>query len=213
MLSDDIRGKKSNLSIIFLLICTYFSWSSNPPNETLWMQALNRSVNSALLIRCQFSFCPSPRSFSSSRKGDDEWNDAWESAWLPEDLSASKNRAPWETDVHFPSPESPSIVLPSEADAETKAFVEDMTENWNDRRRSSKNQAQQPEKQEQSVNSLYSVENMKKDYRMKKQRIHAGLWMKEIEKQEEAKLNDSVAGDDIDKLLDTCSEYVFPFFS
>ncbi|KAM7464533.1 hypothetical protein LguiA_032654 [Lonicera macranthoides] len=41
-----------------------------------------------------------------------------------------------------------------------------------------------------------------------KQRIHAGLWMKEIEKQEEAKLGDSILGrsDDIERLLDSCSE-------
>lgn len=53
--------------------------------------------------------------------------------------------------------------------------------------------------------SLYSLENIKKDYRLKKQRIHAGLWVKEIEKQEEAKLG---AGDDIERLLDTAYEYV-----
>ncbi|KAE8667631.1 hypothetical protein F3Y22_tig00112383pilonHSYRG00121 [Hibiscus syriacus] len=51
---------------------------------------------------------------------------------------------------------------------------------------------------------LYSLENIKKDYRLKKQRIHAGLWMKEIAKLEEAKLGDSA--DDIDRLLDSCSE-------
>lgn len=137
-------------------------------------------------------------------------------AWLPEDLSA-KHRAPWETDVNFPSSDS-GIVLTSEVDAETKAFVEDMNENWNQRKGS---KAKQQEKQQSESNShsssssssssLYSLENMKKDYRLMKQRIHAGLWMKEIEKQEEAKLGDSIAGggDDIEILLDSCSEYVF----
>ena len=144
-------------------------------------------------------------STKSKSAGDDEWNNAWESAWLPEDLSA-KNRAPWETDVNFSSSES-AIVLPSDVDAETKAFVEDMTENWNERR---KGQQMQEEKRD----SLYNLENMKKDYRLKKQRLHAGLWMKEIEKQEEAKLGDLVAGggDDIDRLLDSYSEYVSIFF-
>lgn len=52
-----------------------------------------------------------------------------------------------------------------------------MTENWNERR---KGQQMQEEKRD----SLYNLENMKKDYRLKKQRLHAGLWMKEIEKQE-----------------------------
>lgn len=141
-------------------------------------------------------------STKSKSAGDDEWNNAWESAWLPEDLSA-KNRAPWETDVNFSSSES-AIVLPSDVDAETKAFVEDMTENWNERRKGQ-------QKQEEKRDSLYNLENMKKDYRLKKQRLHAGLWMKEIEKQEEAKLGDLVAGggDDIDRLLDSYSEIFY----
>ncbi|KAK9271878.1 hypothetical protein L1049_002243 [Liquidambar formosana] len=139
----------------------------------------------------------------SAKNANDEWNDAWESAWLPEDLSA-KNRAPWETDVNFPSLSDSKIVLPSDADAETKAFVEDMTENWSQRRKSSNAQKQEQGKD----NSLYSLERMKKDYRLRKQRVHAGLWMKEIEKQEEAKLGDSItgSGDDIERLLDSCSE-------
>ena len=65
---------------------------------------------------------------------------------------------------------------------------------------------------------LYSLENLKKDYKLKKQRTHTGLWMKEIEKQEEAKLGDSVigGGDEIERLLNSCFEYVslslFHFF-
>ena len=103
-------------------------------------------------------------------------------------------------------------------DSETKAFVEDMNENWNQRKGS---KPKHPETQQNDSNSnsrngsLYNLENMKKDYRLKKQRIHAGLWTKEIEKEEEAKLGDSMAngGDDIEKLLDSCSEYVFPSIS
>uniref|UniRef100_A0A5B7CDZ2 Mucin-related protein n=1 Tax=Davidia involucrata TaxID=16924 RepID=A0A5B7CDZ2_DAVIN len=149
----------------------------------------------------------------TTKNGDDEWNAAWESAWLPEDLSA-KNRAPWETDVNFSlSDNNPTLVLPSDVDAETKAFVEDMTDNWDQRRNSAKaQQQQQQEMMKKDGNSLYSVENMKKDYRLKKQRIHAGLWMKEIDKQEEAKLGDSIGGggDDIERLLDSCSEIFDP---
>lgn len=143
-----------------------------------------------------------------TKNGHDEWNDAWETAWLPDDLSA-KNRAPWETDVNFPSTDS-NLVFPSDyEDSETKAFVEDMTENWNERR--GKVGKTQVENLDKKNNSLYSVENMKKDYRLRKQRIHAGLWMKEIEKQEEAKLGDSIVGggDNIERLLDSCSEYDF----
>ncbi|XVE91465.1 hypothetical protein REPUB_Repub01dG0012100 [Reevesia pubescens] len=79
-----------------------------------------------------------------------------------------------------------------------------MNENWNDRRKSpkqkQKEEAEKERKGEGSGNGgLYSLENLKKDYRLKKQRINAGLWMKEIDK-----LGDSA--DDIDKLLDSCSE-------
>ncbi|XP_024018004.1 uncharacterized protein LOC21389960 [Morus notabilis] len=153
-------------------------------------------------------FAKSSYSSSNRNRGgggvDDEWNDAWETAWLPEDLTG-KARAPWESDVHFPSSSDSGVALLQNADAETKAFVEDMNENWSERRKASKNNRQNLERES---GSLYRLENMKKDYRLKKQRIHAGLWMKEIEKQEEAKLGDSAlgGGDDIEKLLDSCSD-------
>lgn len=179
---------------------------------------------SSLVIRKLYANNIRPFSTTSKRGGgggeEEEWNDTWESAWLPEDLSA-KNRAPWEADVNFSidsnenvsnnaSNPSSSVLLSSEVDAETKAFVEDMTDNWDQRRKSPKSQQQ---KELGNSNSLYSLENVKKDYRLKKQRIHAGLWAKEIEKQEEAKLGDSMGGaggDDIEKLLDSCSE-IFDF--
>ncbi|XP_062111645.1 protein GAMETE CELL DEFECTIVE 1, mitochondrial [Humulus lupulus] len=156
------------------------------------------------------------REFSSNRNdkykdGDDDWNNAWETAWIPEEVSAKSPRAPWEADVNFLAPSDSPIALPADVDSETKAFVEDMNDNWSQRRKSSKNQ-KQPEKlnleNESESGSLYSLENMKRDYRLKKQRIHAGLWMKEIEKHEEAKLGDSIVGggDDIEKLLDSCSD-------
>lgn len=136
---------------------------------------------------------------------DDKWNDAWESAWLPDDLT-DKTRAPWETDVNFPSTEG-------EVDVEAKAFVEDMNEHWDERRGKSGKEEKKKERREVGGGgeSLYSVETMKKDYRLKKQRVHASLWVKEIEKMEEAKLGDdsgSAGGgaDDIDRLLDSCSE-------
>lgn len=139
----------------------------------------------------------------STKNPDDEWNDAWETAWLPEELTA-KNRDPWEADVNYPSPNSPEV------DLETKAFVEEMNDNW-DQRRKAANTNQPETKGTENGTSLYSLENVKKDYRLKKQRIHAGLWMKEIEKQQEAKLGGSA--DDIDRLLDTCSEYASSLYS
>ncbi|WJX62514.1 hypothetical protein P8452_47501 [Trifolium repens] len=139
------------------------------------------------------------RRFSSRnpRSGEDEWNEAWESAWLPQDLTP-KTRAPWESDVNFAS----------EADAETKAFVEEMNENWDERRKGLKKEKENNVKVDEN-GALYSLENIKKDYRLKKQKLHAGLWTKEIEKLEEAKLGDSgvpSGDDDIQRLLDSCSD-------
>lgn len=154
----------------------------------------------------------------SCKTDDDEWNDAWETAWLPDDLSG-KNRAPWETDVNFslsePStPPTNHTGSQLDMDSETKAFVEDMNENWDQRKgkpiNASKNYGMVEKEGTDggaAATELYSLENIKRDYRLKKQRVHAGLWVKEIEKMEEAKLGDSGAGDDIEKLLDSCSEY------
>ncbi|KAJ0237977.1 Mucin-like protein [Hirschfeldia incana] len=178
------------------------------------MNSLNRIVG--LITRATITHPISPRvphttllpsiladSMSTkSRNDDDKWNDAWESAWLPDDLT-DKARAPWETDVNFPSAEE------GEVDVEAKAFVEDMKEHWDERRgKSGKEKKEDEEKKKERGESLYSVETMKKDYRLKKQRVHASLWVKEIEKMEEAKLGDSGGGgaDDIDRLLDSCSE-------
>ncbi|VFQ92220.1 unnamed protein product [Cuscuta campestris] len=155
----------------------------------------------------------------SGKTGDDEWNVAWEAAWLPEDLSG-KNRAPWEADVNFSLPNDTSssdsqALLPSDADPETRAFVEDMNDNWDQRKgktpKKSSNTDDVSAKKAEDETSLYSLENIRKDYRVKKQRIHAGLWVKEIEKMEEAKLGgDSGDADDIEKLLDSASE-IFDF--
>ncbi|KOM54799.1 hypothetical protein LR48_Vigan10g069100 [Vigna angularis] len=138
-------------------------------------------------------------------------NEACEIAWLPEDLTR-KTQAPWESDVNFPSSSSSSssptaaVDAVAEADKEMKAFMAEMNENWNERQRGLK----EKEKREENV-ALYSVENMKKDYRLKKQRLHVELWLKEIEKLEDAKLADSdiSVGDDIQRLIDSCSEYTF----
>ncbi|KAK6916388.1 hypothetical protein RJ641_019249 [Dillenia turbinata] len=172
------------------------------PIRKLALVSTSTPTCSAYFSRASSKFISTDR---SGKNGDDEWNDAWETAWLPEDLSA-KNRAPWETDVNFSSSSDSPIVLPSDADPETKAFVEDMNDNWDQRR---KNQHAKQQQEQKVDSSLYSMQNMKKDYRFKKQRIHSGLWMKEIEKQDEAKLaSDLIAGggDDIEKLLDSCSD-------
>lgn len=179
------------------------------------LQIKRSHFDSSFHIRAFSSKSSSPTSgLTKFGNGDGEWNDTWESAWLPEDLSP-KNKAPWESDVNFSSA-NPTIVLPSDVDSETKAFVEDMNENWNERRKGNQTQQQgvnQLEKEGEGgggrgEGSLYSLENIKKDYRLRKQRVHANLWMKEIEKQEEARLGDSITGtgDDIERLMDSCSE-------
>uniref|UniRef100_A0A803L1L6 Mucin-like protein n=1 Tax=Chenopodium quinoa TaxID=63459 RepID=A0A803L1L6_CHEQI len=128
------------------------------------MQRLTKSSTTTLLRQLPFSLLHHCRRLStSSGNKTDEWNDAWETAWLPDDLAGKNTRAPWESDVNFG-------LNPDATDPETKA-----------------------------------LENVQKDYRLKKQRIHAGLWMKEIELIEEAKVGGGSA-DDIDKLLDSCSE-------
>ncbi|KAF6140429.1 hypothetical protein GIB67_030510 [Kingdonia uniflora] len=174
----------------------------------------SKTPTSLLIIRTISTTEPSLSSSKNNKNldGEESWNDAWESAWLPQDLSP-QTRAPWETDVNFSSttPEQPS----ADIDPETKAFVADMADNWDERRgRTLKRETQEQQSQLQkktqerdgSSSSLMNVENMKKDYRLKKQRIHAGLWMKEIEKMEEAKLGGGGGADDIDRLLDSCSE-------
>ncbi|XP_078443845.1 mucin-like protein [Wolffia australiana] len=160
-----------------------------------------------LSCRRSFSLSPSPpspspsrsRSSSSADGDDDGWNDAWELAWLPDQLSA-KNRAPWETDV-APLP-------PLNADPEATAFVQDMEEGWNERRnRPARSPPQTVQFDARKLDSGESGDSGIDEYRIKKQRIHAGLWMKEIEAMEEAKLGGSVDGAaDIDRILDSCSD-------
>ncbi|CAN6439557.1 unnamed protein product [Victoria cruziana] len=143
----------------------------------------------------------------SNRKGgrvaDDrnEWNEAWEASWLPDDV-VEQSRPPWEVDVHsdFTAAEQP-VVFPSQLDPDTRAFVEEMSENW-DQRRGSKRSAERPS----PPGSTLSEKDPLKDYRIRKQAIHAALWTKEIEKEVEANLGTPAGRDDIDRLLDSCSE-------
>ncbi|KAG6400938.1 hypothetical protein SASPL_137783 [Salvia splendens] len=90
----------------------------------------------------------------STKSGEEEWNDAPEISWLPYNLPGKS------------LPENPQTAI-SSSPPETKAFVEEMNDNWEQRKGKS----------------------VKKDSdRLTKQRIHARLWAKEIEKLEEAKL-------------------------
>ncbi|RWW14493.1 hypothetical protein BHE74_00041291 [Ensete ventricosum] len=178
------------------------------------MQALKRFLSQSApklrppavttaIIGSRKSLSTRPRSSSlNSSTGDDEWNDAWETAWLPDDLSPADDRAPWEPASPSDTSAGADVVPPAEVDADTQAFVAEMNERWSERRG--------PRRSQQGTESVERVEGGAKkgvdDYRVRKQRIHAGLWMKEIEKLEEAKLGGANASDDIDRLLDSCSE-------
>lgn len=166
------------------------------------MQALTRRLFQFSLRRFSSRGRSTPPAKSAGALTEEEWNDAWETAWLPDDLSA-RDRAPWETDVNFPS--STPAISASDIDADTKAFVAEMDDRWSERRVAKKLQ------QEKGCHSVEQVEGKERkaglgDYRVKKQRIHSGLWMKEIEKMEESMLGGSNDGDDIDRLLDSCAE-------
>lgn len=141
---------------------------------------------------------------AAATTGDDEWNDAWESVWLPNDALES-------SDITLPSAAdaTAAVAASSEIDADTKAFVAEMDERWNERRGAKKSASP-------STTSPPSNQKSKKkdadEYRVRKQRIHAGLWMKEIEKMEESRVGGDptayAAGDDIDRLLDSAAEWV-----
>nr|KAJ0193762.1 hypothetical protein LSAT_V11C800410850 [Lactuca sativa] len=95
----------------------------------------------------------------------------------------AKNRAPWETDVTFSISGTPEVL-----DPDTNAFVEDMSDNWEQRRKRTKREEKEERllKMKEKGKSFYSLENVKRDYKVMKQKV------KEIEKMEESKLGDSV---------------------
>ncbi|KAL4188189.1 hypothetical protein AMTRI_Chr09g22670 [Amborella trichopoda] len=53
---------------------------------------------------------------------------------------------------------------------------------------------------------VYTVEKLAKDYRIMRQRVHAILWLKEMEEEEEKKLGHPL-DDSVELLLDTCPEF------
>ncbi|KAG2552236.1 hypothetical protein PVAP13_9KG094623, partial [Panicum virgatum] len=139
----------------------------------------------------------------SAATGDDEWNDAWETAWLPGDSPASSPApaAPWESPATASASAVPAIS--AEVDPDMKVFVADMDERWAERRAASRRG--QPQRASRAAKKAQADE-----YRTRKQRVHAALWVKEIEKMEEARLGGGGGGaDDIDRLLDSCSEYSY----
>lgn len=57
---------------------------------------------------------------------------------------------------------------------------------------------------------VYTVEKLAKDYRIMRQRVHAILWLKELQEEEEKKLGHPL-DDSVELLLDTFPESVQSF--
>lgn len=53
---------------------------------------------------------------------------------------------------------------------------------------------------------VYTIEKLAKDYRIMRQRVHAILWLKELEEEEEKKLGHPL-DDSVEILLDSCPEF------
>ncbi|XP_043710978.1 protein GAMETE CELL DEFECTIVE 1, mitochondrial [Telopea speciosissima] len=53
---------------------------------------------------------------------------------------------------------------------------------------------------------VYTIERLAKDYRIMRQRVHAILWLKELEEEEEKKLGHPL-DDSVELLLDACPEF------
>jgi hypothetical protein len=98
-------------------------------------------------------------------------------------------------------------------DPDTKAFVADMDERWAERRAATRRpRAPRPPPAAEGAGGAEAKKAGADEYRTRKQRVHAALWVKEIDKMEEARLGGGGgrrgAADDIDRLLDSCSECV-----
>eukprot|EP01018_Ginkgo_biloba_P005887 Gb_11832 [translate_table: standard] len=171
----------------------------------------------------------SGKGYQDENDDEEEWNEAWESAWIPED-STGTDKAPWEgnkqhKDSWFSSwstnSQGSEEPVQEEHGADAKQFLSNIndkmsqmtslmkqvTEEGNNSNYSlteeDKTKMQELHKEDLEV---YTVDKLAKDYRIKKQRVHATMWLKEIEKEEEAKLGTPL-DDDIEQLLDNCSEF------
>ncbi|GJN31635.1 hypothetical protein PR202_gn00072 [Eleusine coracana subsp. coracana] len=154
---------------------------------------------------------------SSTATGDDEWNDAWETAWLPGDspTTSPAPAAPWESSASSSASADTSIpAITAEVDPDTKAFVADMDERWAERRAASRRGPPQSAPRAAERGAVAKKKAQADEYRTRKLHVHAALWVKEIEKMEEARLGGGGGGaDDIDRLLDSCSECVATLLS
>ncbi|TVU46808.1 hypothetical protein EJB05_06377, partial [Eragrostis curvula] len=182
------------------------------------MHSLRRALRLPIPATCTSS--SGVRRLSSHRRappqppsavtGDDEWNDAWETAWLPGDspTTSPAPAAPWESPASSSASTAAAIpAITAEVDPDTKAFVADMDERWAERRGASRRGPPQRAARGTDGGAVSKKKAQADEYRTRKQRVHAALWVKEIEKMEEARLGGGGGGaDDIDRLLDSCSD-------
>ncbi|KAM1184770.1 hypothetical protein PS2_013845 [Malus domestica] len=134
-----------------------------------------------------------------------------------------KHLKDWETsqsadDVHKrtsePTKDVKAVLIDSNWDIE--ATQKELRRRWKDKRTGSELGARgsylkdlekaEMYKKHKEIPEVYTVERLAKDYRIMRQRVHAILWLKELEEEEEKKLGRPL-DDSVELLLDTCPEF------
>lgn len=179
-------------------------------------------------------------SFPSWGGGGDEWGSTWSTGLTKDHFDGSSPSVGSPVPSPSPSPSAPvsrelaavramdeedQIIRDLERDnRESEAYVD----SWDDRMEQTfelLKQVREPgargsylkdsEKQEmyrlhKEDPATYTVERLAKDFRVMRQRVHAILWLKEMEEEEERKRGEPL-DDSIEILLDSCPEYVKVF--
>lgn len=168
--------------------------------------------------------------------GGDEWGSTWSTGLTKDHFDGSSppvgRRVPSPSDpvsgklaaVRAMDEEEQMMRDLERDNRESKSYVD----SWNDRMRETcalLRQVREPgvrgsylkdsEKQEmyrlhKEDPATYTVERLAKDFRVMRQRVHAILWLKEMEEEEERKRGEPL-DDSIEILLDSCPEYVKVF--
>ncbi|KAG8055090.1 hypothetical protein GUJ93_ZPchr0001g32329 [Zizania palustris] len=158
--------------------------------------------------------------------GGDEWGSSWSTGITKDhfDGSAGAVGSPAHSPSAPVSPELAAVRAVERDNRESKAFLE----SWNDRMRETcelLKQVREPgsrgaydsDKLEmyrlhKEDPETYTVERLDKDFRVMRQRVHAILWLKELEEEEKRKRGKPL-DDSVEILLDSCPEYVRSSFA
>ncbi|KAM1245018.1 hypothetical protein ACFX2I_036262 [Malus domestica] len=113
-----------------------------------------------------------------------------------------------------PTKDVKAVLIDSNWDIE--ATQKELRRRWKDKRTGSEPGARgsylkdsekaEKYKKHKEIPEVYTVERLAKDYRIMRQRVHAILWLKELEEEEGKKLGHPL-DDSVELLLDTCSEF------